>query len=117
MRIYFLMLRELMNIKREGGETLDGFRKRIRVAIDNLSLAGGDGVIQPNMSGTGLVETYDTDIAEEFATMFFLYQADQRTFGEQLLVYEQQDEDGFDSVFPKKVRNAYKAYIHHQSRL
>eukprot|EP00957_Ditylum_brightwellii_P000443 34350-Ditylum_brightwellii.AAC.1 len=93
MRISFLNLRKLMNIKQEGEETLDGVRKRIRVTIDNLSLGGGDGVIQPNMTGTGLVNTYDTDIAEAF-----------------------QDEDGFDGAFPKKVRNAYKAYIHHQSR-
>eukprot|EP00957_Ditylum_brightwellii_P002154 165776-Ditylum_brightwellii.AAC.1 len=35
---------------KEGGEILNGFRKRIRVAIDNLSLTGGDGVIQPNMT-------------------------------------------------------------------
>eukprot|EP00957_Ditylum_brightwellii_P104451 7956734-Ditylum_brightwellii.AAC.1 len=105
-----------MNIKQGGGETLDGFRKRIRVAIDNLSLAGGDGVIQPNMTGTGLVKMVDTGMAEEFVTMFFLYQADQRTFRERLLVYEQQDEDGYDSAFPKKVGNAYKVYIHHQSR-
>eukprot|EP00957_Ditylum_brightwellii_P010910 826845-Ditylum_brightwellii.AAC.1 len=68
------------------------------------------------MTGTGLVKTYNTDIAEEFATVFFLYQADQHTFREWLLVYEQQDEDGYDSTFPKKVGNAYKAYIHHQSR-
>eukprot|EP00957_Ditylum_brightwellii_P033588 2545845-Ditylum_brightwellii.AAC.1 len=102
MRIYFLKLRELMNIKQEGGETLDGFTQKIRVAIDNPLLVGGVGVIQPNMTGTGLVKTYDTDIAEEFATMFFLYQADQCTFGERLLVYEQQDEDGYDSAFPKK---------------
>eukprot|EP00957_Ditylum_brightwellii_P050550 3833545-Ditylum_brightwellii.AAC.1 len=54
MRIYFLKLRKIMNIKQEGGETLDSFRKSIRVAIDNLSLVGGDGVIQPNMTGTGL---------------------------------------------------------------
>eukprot|EP00957_Ditylum_brightwellii_P193497 14735019-Ditylum_brightwellii.AAC.1 len=105
-----------MNIKQEGGETLDGFRERIRVAIDNLSLVGGDGVIQPNMTGTGLAKTYDTDITEEFVTMFFLYQANQCTFGERLLVYEQQDEDGYDSAFLKKVGNAYEAYIHHQSR-
>eukprot|EP00957_Ditylum_brightwellii_P011723 885391-Ditylum_brightwellii.AAC.1 len=85
-----------MNIKQEGGETSDGLRKRIRVAIDNLSLARGDGVIQPNMTGTGL--------------------ADQRTFREWLLVYEHQDEDGYDSAFLKKVGNAYEAYIHHQSR-
>eukprot|EP00957_Ditylum_brightwellii_P054617 4138141-Ditylum_brightwellii.AAC.1 len=69
------------------------------------------------MTGTGLVKTYDTDVAEEFATMFFLYQANQRTFGECLLVHEQQDEDGYDSVFLNKVGNAYEAYIHHQSRL
>eukprot|EP00957_Ditylum_brightwellii_P177593 13527162-Ditylum_brightwellii.AAC.1 len=86
MRIYFLKLQELMGIKQEGGETLDGFRKRIRVAINNLRLAGGDGVIQPNMTGTGL--------------------DNQPTFGERLLVYEQQDEDGFDSAFPKKVGHA-----------
>eukprot|EP00957_Ditylum_brightwellii_P008315 629453-Ditylum_brightwellii.AAC.1 len=97
MRIYFLKLHELMNIKQEGGETLDSFRKRIRVNIDNLSLAGGDGVIQPNMTGTEQEKTYDPDITEQFATMFFLYQADQRTFEERLLVYEHQDEDGFDS--------------------
>eukprot|EP00957_Ditylum_brightwellii_P177974 13556018-Ditylum_brightwellii.AAC.1 len=47
---------ELQSVKKnpEGGETLDSFRKRIRIVIDNLSLAGGDGVLQPNMTGTGL---------------------------------------------------------------
>eukprot|EP00957_Ditylum_brightwellii_P100033 7623846-Ditylum_brightwellii.AAC.1 len=82
-----------MNVRQEGGETLDGFRKRIRATIDNLSLAGGDGVIQPNMTGSGL--------------------ADHHTFGERLLVYEQQDDNGFDRAFPKKMGNTYEAFIHH----
>eukprot|EP00957_Ditylum_brightwellii_P077953 5924913-Ditylum_brightwellii.AAC.1 len=56
MRIYFLKLRKLMNITQEGEETLDGFKKRIRAATDNLTLVGGDGAIQPNMTGTGLAD-------------------------------------------------------------
>jgi hypothetical protein len=116
MRFYFMKLKELFQVRQENNESLNAFRKRIRSAIDTLSLAGGDGVLQPTFDSLASASTtFDKDLAEEFATMFFMYQANQRIFAKRLLIYEQQDEDGND-IFPKKMGNAYEVLAHHSAR-
>ena len=61
----------------------------------------------------GIVTTYDSDLAEEFATMFFIYQSDQRLFGDRILNYEYDDEDGNSDSFPKRMGNAHEVFAHH----
>ena len=116
MRVYFMKLKELMLTRQETGETLDSFRKRIRNAMDTVFLAGGENVFQPLLDGSRGNGTFDEDLCEQFATMFFLYQTDMRIYCDHLTDYEKADEDGNTSAFPMKMGRAYEAYIHHGAR-
>eukprot|EP00957_Ditylum_brightwellii_P065178 4943519-Ditylum_brightwellii.AAC.1 len=78
-------------------------------------LACGEGVLQPKFDQATKSSGFDKDMAEEFATMLYMYQSDQWIFGDRLLNYEQQDEDGNGDSYPKKMDTAYKVFAHHQT--
>jgi uncharacterized phage infection (PIP) family protein YhgE len=85
--------------------------------MDSLILAGGEGVFKPTIENTDQDATKSVDdLTEEFATMFFLYQSDQRIYKDRLVDYEKADEDGNEGAFPTKMGRAYKAYIRHGAR-
>ena len=117
------------------GETLDKFRRRIRSALMTLKLVGGNGVLMPdfafdsedeslkslNDKGEEVIdkdkmEARSESTAEEFATMMFLYKAEERKFQDRLLLYEQADKDGNGVLFPKMMATAYEVYMLHQQR-
>ena len=117
MRQYFLKLKELLHTRQENNETLQSFRTRLRSAMSTLKLIGGDAVFQPNVKDDPIDRSvYDTDLEEEFITMTFLYQADQRVFGERIKGYEQDDEDGRTEAFPTELGNAMDIYMNVQQR-
>jgi hypothetical protein len=58
-------------VRQENNKSLNAFWKRIRSAIDTLSLAGGDGVLQPTFDSLASASTtFDKDLAEELGTIF-----------------------------------------------
>eukprot|EP00957_Ditylum_brightwellii_P144931 11039090-Ditylum_brightwellii.AAC.1 len=94
---------------------IDVKEKRIRSAINILMLAGGEGVLQPKLDQATKSSGFDKATAEEFTTVFFMYQSDQQIFGDRLLTYEQKDEDGNGDSYLKKMGTAYKVFAHHQA--
>ena len=71
MRMYFMKMKELFGIRQERNKTLDSLRKQIRAGIDNVTLVGGTGLVQPVLKNRPTSLLYDDALAEEFATMFF----------------------------------------------
>lgn len=78
-------------LRQEHNEALDSFRQRLRAGIDNVIAIGGSSVLQPELKGRPAPTTNveEEELSEEFAAMFFAYQADQSIYGSRVHTYEQ----------------------------